>query len=238
MNFFQPGQQSYCQSVGVSTTANNVIFQRDPTANDVTYKIGMFWQNNVLERLFYLNSFTSDNGILQAVWVLVSVESLLVSLSGSDTPNDAVLPTTSSASPLPDNIQLANLDGSMTIMSDPTNHRVVFSANPPGPSFLWVDKSSSSPILEVDTGYFCTTALTGTLPLSPVQGDIVKIAVDSAGVVIVQASTGQTIRIGNTSSTTAGTATSTAIGSSLELIYRFSNSEWFCVSTTGSWVLA
>ncbi len=237
MTFFQPGQQAYCQAVGTSKTNNNVIFQRDPTSDDVLYPIGIFWQNQLLENLWYLNSFTSAGGILQAEWVLISVESILVSLSGSDTPNIPVFASTTS-SPLKDNIQLTNLDGSMTITSDPGNNRIIFTAVSTPVPFPWQDKSTIF-IAEVNKGYFCTAALIVTLPVSPVEGDEVDIAVDSSGAVIIQASAGQTIRLAAlTTSGPAGTATSTAIGSSLQLVFRLANKEWFSISTEGSWILS
>lgn len=236
MDFFQPGQQAYCQSVGTSTTANNVIFDRDPTPNDVVYKIGTFWQNKTLENLFYLNSFTSVGGVLQAQWVLISVESILVSLSGSDTPNVPVFASTTS-SPLKDNIELANLDGSMTITSDPTNNRVIFTATSIPSFFPWTDENISF-LASVNNGYFCSSALTATLPASPSQGDVVNIAVDTSGTVIVQASAGQIIRLGNTATSIAGTATNVGMGSSLNLVYRSSSSTWYSISSEGNWILA
>lgn len=128
---FQPGQQAYCQSVGTVSTANIVIFQRDPTPNDTNYPIGRFWLNQQLDSLFYLNHLSNASGELQATWATISVESLLVSLSGSDTPSVPVFASTT-ASPLKDNIQLTNLDGSMTITSDPGGNRIIFTSTSTG----------------------------------------------------------------------------------------------------------
>ncbi len=235
MTFFQPGQQAYCQAVGLSKTGNNVIYQRDPTAFDVEYSIGTFWQNQLLENLFYLNSFTSSGGILQAVWVLISVESILVSLSGSDTPSVPVFASTIS-NPLKDNIQLTNLDGSMTITSDPTNNRVIFTAVPIIGTFPWIDESSNF-LASPNTGYFCTASLTATLPTAPPQSSEIDIAVDTSGTIIIQAAAGQSIRLANMVTGGARRATSTSIGSSLQLVYRSGNQEWFSISTEGSWIL-
>jgi hypothetical protein len=101
----------------------------------------------------------------------------------------------------------------------------------------WTDEATSFSAAS-GNGYFCTAALTATLPASPSQGDVINIAVDTASAVVIQANTGQTIRLGNITSTTAGTATSSAIGDSLQLVYRSANSEWFSVSSTGNWLLA
>lgn len=89
-----------------------------------------------------------------------------------------------------------------------------------------------------NNGYFCTGALTATLPASPSQGNLVIIVCDTASAVVVQANTGQVIRLGSAASTSAGSMTSTAIGDSLTLYYRASDTTWLCVSSIGSWTPA
>ena len=101
----------------------------------------------------------------------------------------------------------------------------------------WTDEAISFNAAS-GNGYFCSAALTATLPSSPSQGDMVSIAADTSGTVVVQASTGQTIRISSVSSSSGGTATSGVAGSSLQLVYRAANSEWFSIATEGNWTLA
>ncbi len=85
-------------------------------------------------------------------------------------------------------------------------------------------------------GYFCTAALTGTLPATPAQGDVVRIVADTASTVTITANTGQKIRIGNVISALAGTAASTKQGDSLDLVYRSSSATWYEVGgAQGSW---
>lgn len=67
-NTFQYPQQAYAQAVGATSTGGVVLAQRDPTTNDVNYKIGQQWQNTTAGNLWYLNAFTSTGGILQADW--------------------------------------------------------------------------------------------------------------------------------------------------------------------------
>jgi hypothetical protein len=105
-----------------------------------------------------------------------------------------------------------------------------------GAGFPWTDQGTSI-ILSTNNGYFVTAATTQTLPASPSQGDVVKIICSTSGAVVVTANTGQVISIGSLSSSTGGTATSTASGDSLELIYRASTSTWRCLSTIGNWIL-
>lgn len=89
-----------------------------------------------------------------------------------------------------------------------------------------------------NNGYFVTGAATATLPASPSQGNSVIIEVDTASAVVVQANTGQFIRLGNALSASAGTATSTSRGDSITLYYRSSTSTWHSTSTEGTWTVA
>jgi hypothetical protein len=104
----------------------------------------------------------------------------------------------------------------------------------------WTDEATSFAAVS-NHGYFCTAPLTVTLPASPSQGDTINIAVDYAttlgNAVIVQANTGQTIRTSNMDTSTGGTATNSAQGDALSLVYRTASAEWFSLSTEGSWFL-
>lgn len=101
----------------------------------------------------------------------------------------------------------------------------------------YADQSSNFNI-SANNGYFCTSALTASLPASPSQGNKVYINTLSTSIVI-QANTGQTIRIGTQVSTTAGTATNNASGDSIVLVYRSSGSLWMSEgSPQGTWTCA
>ena len=106
-----------------------------------------------------------------------------------------------------------------------------------GAGFVWIDQGSSITLVK-NTGYFVTAATTQTLPASPSQGDVVKVVADTAGAVAVTANTGQTIRIGNLTSSVAGSMTSTLQGDSVELVFRAATNTWISISTTGVWVAA
>ena len=106
-----------------------------------------------------------------------------------------------------------------------------------GAGFVWIDQATGTTLVK-NTGYFVTAATTQTLPASPSQGDVVKVVADTTGAIVVTANTGQTIRIGNLTSSVAGTMTSTLRGDSLELVFRSSTSTWISISTTGTWLAA
>lgn len=125
----------------------------------------------------------------------------------------------------------------LMVTIDSTNDQLGVQAIPSSGLLTWTDEAISF-TAAVQNGYFCTAALTATLPAAPTQGQIVDIAVDTAGTVVVQANTGQIIRIGAGVSSTAGTATNLARGDSLQLVYRAANTQWVSIGTEGSWNLA
>ena len=103
--------------------------------------------------------------------------------------------------------------------------------------FPWIDQATGI-VLAVNTGYFVTAATTQTLPAAPTQGQVVKIVADTTGAVVVTANTGQTIRLGNVTSSVAGTMTSTLQGDSMELVFRAATSTWISIADNGVWVAA
>lgn len=105
-------------------------------------------------------------------------------------------------------------------------------------SFAWSDQAVSF-VAAVQNGYFCTAALTVTLPTaSLVTGSTVIIYVDTASTVVIQAGAGQQIEISQTLSTVAGTATSSAQGNIVTLVYRVSDTTWHAISSAGSFTMA
>lgn len=101
----------------------------------------------------------------------------------------------------------------------------------------WTDEAVSFNA-SVNNGFFCTAALTATLPAGATQGQIVLIEVDTASAVVIRANAGQTIRLGASASSVAGSATSSKQGDSVYLVFRAATSTWNSISTEGTWALA
>ena len=111
----------YAQSAATTQTNFPWIDTRDPTSYDTNYAIGKFWVNTLNDTLWYLNSLSSTNALLQAQWItLISNLSTL-----SDTLNDIVDPSSGVSTP-PNNIQLYGTPGQIDIVADPGNNRLVF----------------------------------------------------------------------------------------------------------------
>lgn len=195
---------------------------RDPTSYDTNYPLGTLWQNTIAVSLWYLNSFTSSGGVLQAIWV--AIESALNSLS--DTANVPVYPSGESATP-PSNIQLKSSDGSLTITSSPSTNSIDFIANNSGT--VWTVVTSNQNLAD-NEGFFANggSTLNFTLPATAAVGDTYEVvAMNANGWKIVQQA-GQTVTIGGLSSTTGatGSVTSTANGDWIQLVCNVANTNW------------
>jgi len=101
----------------------------------------------------------------------------------------------------------------------------------------WTDEAGNF-VAAVNNGYFCTAALTATLPGGATQGQVIIIETVTAGPVVLQANAGQVIKLGSGSSTVAGTATSTHTGDSVYLVFRSASQTWSSISTEGTWTMA
>lgn len=189
---FQRTQSAYAQSVGSTPTNANYIATRNPGTTDTNFPIGQFWQNTDNESLWYLNSFSTSGGVLQAAWV--NIESTLATLS--DTADTPVSPSSSLSTP-PNNIQLTNLDGTIDILSDAVNNRIIISTSDTGDVQTLTPNSGTSPV----------TPLGGTIN---VYGTGSLTTVGSSGTVTAQLTglTNHSVLVG------AGTATITKVAPS------------------------
>jgi len=104
--------------------------------------------------------------------------------------------------------------------------------------FAWSEKNADFSI-QVGNGYFCNAALTATLPFvpAPTIGNSCIIYVDTASPVVVLAPLGQFIQVSNQLSSSGGSATSTALGSILDLVFKPSDNTWHDLSGIGTWTI-
>lgn len=104
-------------------------------------------------------------------------------------------------------------------------------------SFIW-NAIGSSQNLVVNNGYNASFggALVLTLPASSSLGDVIKVTLTGSTSFQIAQNVGQTIRIGNQTTTTGtgGSLTSTALGDSLELVCMAANTDWSVLSSMGN----
>jgi hypothetical protein len=131
------------------------------------------------------------------------------------------------------NINLTG-SGGINVAGSPGTNTLTITGS--GSGISWTD--ISAPLTaSANNGYFVTASITVTLPTSPSQGDLIYISTQTGSVVIVQAAAGQRIRLANSTTAIAGTAESTDIGCTLQLVYRSANTQWVSIGSEGSWTL-
>ena len=105
--------------------------------------------------------------------------------------------------------------------------------------FDWEEKALDFDA-EDGKGYFCNSGLIVSLPsnIGLAIGTTVIIYVDTTDPVIIQADGTDRIQVSDNISNAGGTATSTAQGNILELVYKPSDSTWHTISSMGSWTVS
>lgn len=196
----------------VATGAGNTgqIMQSQGASADPTYTTATYPSTTTINQILYSSAANTVGGITGANnGVLITSNTGVPSLLANGTTGQILTATTGS----------------------PPSWGTITGA------FPWTDQSGTF-TAAINNGYFLTAAATPTLPAAPSQGDRVSFAADSSGSVVVTANTGQKIRIGNNISSTAGTATNSAQGDSLTLVYRTTGATWISISSEGNWTTA
>lgn len=110
-----------------------------------------------------------------------------------------------------------------------------------GGGLTWNSVTGSSQAAAVDNGYYCSNGglVTVTLPTTAAAGTALGVMNLGAGNTKIQYTTGQSLRIGNTTTTaTTGSLTSTALGDCIILLCTNANSTWTAISVQGNWTPA
>jgi hypothetical protein len=211
-------------NVGPTATAGQVL-QSAGAAADPVFSTATYPATTTINQILYSSSnnvvaglATANQGVLTTgttgipVITAIATNGQLIIGSTAGAPAAATLTAGTG-------ISITNGSNSITIAST-------------GSSMAWTDENASFNAV-AGNGYFVTATATATLPASPSQGDMISFILDTANVLTVQANTGQVIRIGAAVSASAGTAASTAIGNSVTLIYRASDTAWIAREVIG-----
>lgn len=165
-------------------------FNRAPTSADFrNFNVRDFWLDYSNQDLYFCGNKTASS----ANWILLASGTTNTETL-SDTANTPVFPTAPSGTP-PNNIQLTNLDGSMSIVSDSANNRIIFTSNNSGQNWQVVttDQTASD-----STGYFTNAAgnVNITLPATSAVGDTFEVCqMSSTGSWTILQNAGQQIRM-------------------------------------------
>lgn len=103
-------------------------------------------------------------------------------------------------------------------------------------SFAWNDVSGTSQAAAVNNGYIISNAAqtTVTLPATAAEGSVVCVQGKGAAGWILTANTGQTIKFGNATTSSAGSLTSTNQYDSVQIICITANTTWSVISAIGN----
>jgi hypothetical protein len=135
---------------------------------------------------------------------------------------------------------LININGSGAIVNT-TGNEITISVPTPPRIVQWALATVSQQLL-VNFGYICVSggALTLLLPATSTLGDIIEITLDGASSFSVTQGAGQSIRIGNVSTTVGvgGSLISTQQGDSLRMVCQTANLKWNVLSAMGNPLVA
>jgi len=102
----------------------------------------------------------------------------------------------------------------------------------------WANISGTTQAAAVNTGYVVGNAsqTTITLPATAALGSVITVQGKGAAGWILAANTGQTIQVGQTASSTAGSVTSAAAFDSIQVVCITANTSWATISVLSSGV--
>lgn len=110
-----------------------------------------------------------------------------------------------------------------------------------GSGYSWTEVTGTSQSMSVNNGYIANNVglVTLTLPSSASVGDTVIIQGKGTGLYLIQANGGQTIRFGNTSTSSGGSLAAIAQWNSVELLCITATTEWAVLTgTQGAFTVA
>lgn len=125
--------------------------------------------------------------------------------------------------------------GGVTVAGNPGTSTLTITVA--GSGMTW-NTIGASQTLAVDNGYFCTSggALALLLPAASNIGDTINISLDGSTSFQVTQRAGQSIKMGNATTTTGagGSLTSTQQGDSIEIVCSVANLRWNVLSSMGN----
>lgn len=174
-------QQAYGQAVGTTPTNGIWVDTRDPSNDtDTNFPIGQFWLNKGAKRLFYLDSKSMLEGVLSVVWVVISIDTVLDTLSDD---NNIVVDASGASDTPPYNIQIKGGLG-ITVTADPSDHSLTIDNTGNTEDF---DTDAGSPpvsgatVVFTNTTILATGSLTNALQSNATASDTIAYQTQYAG---------------------------------------------------------
>jgi hypothetical protein len=136
-------------------------------------------------------------------------------------------------------LNILNVLGSGAITTSGSGNTVTIGIS--GSGLTWSTISASQALLS-NHGYICVSpggALALSLPAASTLGDIIEINLDGATSFAITQAAGQSVRIGNLSTTigVGGSLTTTMQGDSIRLVCQTANLKWNVLSSMGNFTV-
>lgn len=130
----------------------------------------------------------------------------------------------------------ASLTAGTGITITPASNSITIAAS--GTGFTWNNVSGTTQAAAVNNGYIIGNAsqTTVTLPATAALGSVISVQGKGAAGWILAANTGQTIQVGQTATSTAGSVTSAANFDSISVVCITANTTWAVTSVLSSGV--
>ena len=129
--------------------------------------------------------------------------------------------------------------GSGTITVTSTTGAITISSTGVG-GLMWNDVPGTTQAAVVNNGYIISNAgqTTVTIPATAAEGSVIAISGKGAGGWVMQMNTGQVCHLGNASTTSAGSITSTNLYDCISILCVTANTTWVVQSAIGNLTLA
>lgn len=184
-------------------------------------------------QLLYSSSADTVTGLTSANSAILYTNASGVPAWSSSLTNGQIMIGSTGASPVP-----ATLTAGSGISISNTAGGVTISAG--GGGFSWTEVTGTSQAMAVNNGYIANNAglVTLTVPATMAVGDSFSIVGKGTGGWKIQANTGQTIYIGSSTSSVAGSLASTNRRDSVEIVCTTANTEVQVVDLIGNITVA
>ena len=232
------GQQNQCFIAGIAgiSNSNNTLVTQNSSTAQLGATTSTYPNTNAISTLLYASSANVMAALPTANSASLVTNSTGVPAWTASMTNGQMVIGSTGATPVPGTI--TSTGGTITVSTGAGTLNLEVA----GGGFTWVDATSSTQALAVETGYVTNrgAGVTYTLPATATLGSIIKI-VGKLGLATITPNANQQILIGSSSGAVGvtGTAVANNVGDCIELIAITAGAStvWRADSVVGTWTL-
>lgn len=218
--------------VGPTATAGQVL-QSAGAAADPAFSTATYPSTTTVSQLLYSSSNNVVAGLATANRAVVTTNATGVPVvTALATDGQLIIGSTAGAP------AAATLTAGTGVSIANGSNTITISAT--GGGLTWSEQTSSPVSAAVNNGYVANlgSLLTFNLPGTFAVGDIIRIVGKGAGLWVIDAPAGDTIRFGNQATATGGTITATNAFDCIEIVGTVANDTWTVMSSVGNLTVA